>query len=355
MAHLLMIAHDPGGANILTAIAALLRKSHHQLSWCAAGPALALWRESGFDPIAISGDADLSEQFARRRPDLLITGTSAVADLERLAWARARRSNVASLAVFDAWMNYRRRATMTVTGEIVQPNAIAVADEAMRRGLAAQALTPARIYEVGQPHLEALVRRLTMRRASCLRGGRPLLAFFSEGIFEERSFGCLPGYDQFTTMSSLLKELQPSFELEVAIMPHPLEGVALWRQFVVDAKRSDNVLLSLGERDRDSALCQTSGVIGMTSMVLVEAALLGVPVLSLQLERRENDNPILDEFPGIAVVTASFDLPASLDRFLSTLDGAPDVSPVAVTTHAAERLVAAIESELTLAERGASY
>src|SRR5262249_43776230 len=157
------IAHDPGGANVLAAIAGLLHGRDHQLSWCAAGPALTLWGELGFDPMAISGESDLIEQFARRRPDLLITGTSAVADVERLAWAQARRSNVVSLAVVDAWMNYHRRVKMTATGAVVQPDAIAVADSAMRQGLTAEQLTPVRIHEVGQPHLEALVRRLAMR------------------------------------------------------------------------------------------------------------------------------------------------------------------------------------------------
>ncbi len=347
-----MVAHDPGGANILAAVAPLLWRAHHQLSWCAGGPTVGLWTDLGLPVIAISDDGGLNEEFTSRSPDLIVTGTSAVSDLERSAWVAARRNNVASLAVIDAWMNYLRRLTMTLTGQTVLPDAIAVADGPMQRGLAAEGINPDRVYEVGQPHLEALVNRLGPQRASRLHNERPLLVFFSEGILEQASFGCLPGYNQFAVMSQLLRMLRPPFDLELAVMPHPLEGFELWNSFLASVNPPDRVMLSLGGRDRDHALCAANGVIGMTSMVLVEATLLGVPVLSLQPERTENSNPILDEFPDIAVVTEFVNLSAALNRFLTTLDQPFEVPKFTVVAGAAARLANAIESELSFNNAG---
>lgn len=343
-----MVAHDLGGANLLSATAALLTAAGHRLSWYGAGPAAALWREAGFGVTELAADAAIGARL-EERPDLLVTGTSAVSDLEREAWMAARRYQVASMAVIDAWMNYRRRMTTTSTGAIILPEAIAVADDAMRRGLKDDGLQPARVYEVGQPHLEALIARLATRRKTRVRNARRLLVFFSEGILEQYDFGCRPGYDQFTAMSLLLKSFYPPSDVELAILPHPLEGVALWQPFIADAKHSGRVFLSLGGRDRDAALCAADGVIGMTSMVLIEAALLGIPVLSVQPDRVENSNPMLDKFPGIALVTAPSAVPEALDRFVTMLDHSYDPPSLPVIANAAERFAAAIESELALA------
>jgi hypothetical protein len=153
--------------------------------------------------------------------------------------------------------------------------------------------------------------------------------------------------DPFKIMNLLLRELLPSFKWSSRSCLICREV----QQFAADAKRSDSALLSLSDRDVDSALCQSRGVIGMTSMVLLEAALLGVPVLSLQCERKESNNPTLDQIPGIAVVTESSALPVALGRFLSTLGNAPGASPLDVVTRAAEQFVAAIERELIRTRR----
>ena len=348
MAELLIVAHDAGGANILAALAPHLTDMH-RLTWCGAGPALALWHQAGLMVTPVD-DAVGIEAGLAKVPDLVITGTSAVADIERWAWTASRRRNVASFAVIDAWMNYRRRATMSSMAVTVLPDAVAVADAAMRRGLADDGLSPARIYEVGQPHLEALVSRLANRRGSRARNIRPLLVFFSEGIREQYDFGCRPGYDQFSAMSLLVEALQPGFELELAILPHPLEGIALWQSFLAKVKPSERVIVTLGGCDRDAALCAADGILGMTSMVLVEAALLGIPVLSLQPERIENGNPMLDAFPGIALVTDPAGLAGALDRFLSGLARACDVPILPVIVGAASWLSQAIEDELALAK-----
>lgn len=345
MAHIFMIAHDPGGANLLTAVAPLLMGAGHRLSWYGAGPAVTLWREAGFAVTELSDKSQIDAHLSAL-PNLLVSGTSAVADIEREAWAAGRRHHVVSMAVIDAWMNYRLRVTLTATNTMILPDVIAVADEAMRRGLENDGLEPARVYEVGQPHLEALVTRLTARRRRRSPNARPLIAFFSEGIREQYDFGCRPGYDQFTVMSLLLKAFDPSFEIELAILPHPLEGAERWQSFLAEAVVSDRIHLSLGGFDRDAALCAADGVIGMTSMVLIEAALLGLQVLSLQPERVENSNPMLNEFPGIRLVTASAELPRALEYFVRTLDRVCDAPPLPVIAGAAKRLARAIEDEL---------
>ena len=86
----------------------------------------------------------------------------------------------------------------------------------------------------------------------------------------------------------------------------------------------------------------------MTTMVMFEAVLLGVPALSLQPDRVRSLNPRLDAIEGLEIVTKSVTLPAAVGHFIRTLHTPRRLDPGLwqVIEDADRRLLSAIESEL---------
>ena len=303
MARLALAAHDPGGAAVLAAAAPDLRAAGHDLFWLPGGPAAKLWREAGeAAPEAMAAPA-AAAALERAGPELLLTGTSFHDGFERALWAAARRLRVPSLAVLDAWTNIERRFQSS-DGASEQPDAFGVMDEATRADVAAAGWCRARLFVTGQPHLAARTERLKRLRRGRRGGERKQVVFFSEPIIED--FGpTARGFTQFTVATLAAEALGANLRVHFSIKPHPRESESGWRDWLTRAPRA-----TLAVGDTESLLGGADGILGMTTMVLLEAALAGIPVLSLQPDRVGPTNPLLDS--TVPVVARRADVPRLL-------------------------------------------
>ncbi len=217
MAHLLFAAHDSGGANMLLPVMPLARGRGHRTSTLAAGPSAAVWRGAGEEVEDAGGDAAVRAALDRLAPDLVVTGTS-YADFERTLWRLARDRGTRSLAAIDSWTTLRKRFSWA-DGSLVQPDAVCVVDERMRDRILAEGWCGVPLHVTGQPHLEAVVRRLGGKRAGRKPTDTPLLVFFSESL--RRDYGGEgPGYDQFTVADLLVPALAGLARISSAASMH---------------------------------------------------------------------------------------------------------------------------------------
>ncbi len=331
---------------MLLPVMALARERGHRTSAMAAGPAAAVWRDAG-EVLENVGDGAASVRAAldRLAPGLVVSGTS-YDDFERTLWRLARERGTRSLAAIDTWTNLRRRF-LSADGTEVQPDAIGVVDEPMRDRILGEGWCRVPLHVTGQPHLEAVVRRLGGRRAQRKPTDTPLLVFFSESL--RRDYGGEgAGYDQFTVADALVPALAGLGPLTLVIQPHPRDDRGEWEAWVRGRRPPDGVALTLGDEGTESLLVACDGAIGMTTMVLVEAALLGVPVLSLQPGRTRVLNPGLDALDGLRVVTGEKDIAPAVADFTRALGrpapADPACSPLLVD--AGRRFLAVVEAEL---------
>ena len=351
MAHLLFAAYDPGGANMLLPVMPLARGRGHRTSALAAGPAAAVWRDAGEEVVDVGGgEAAMRDPLDRLAPGLVVTGTG-YADFERTLWRLARDRGTRSLAAIDSWTNLRRRF-LCVDGTEVQPDAICVVDEPTRDRILGEGWCRVPLHVTGQPHLEAVVRRLGGRRAQRKPTDTPLLVFFSESLRRDYGGEGL-GFDQFTVADALVPALAGLGPLTLVIQPHPRDDRGEWEAWVRGRRVPDGVALTLGAEDTESLLVACDGAIGMTTMVLMEAALLGVPVLSLQPGRTRVLNPGLTALDGLRVVTGDYDIAPAMAGFVRALGrpapAGPACSPLLVED-AGRRFLAAVEAELRAPE-----
>lgn len=324
MARLALAAHDPGGAAVLAAAAPALRDAGHDLAWLPAGPAAKLWHEAGETVSEALDVAAATATLERLAPDLLVTGTSFHDGFERALWAAARRLGVPSFAVLDAWSNIARRF-QSPDGSREQPDAFGVMDEATRADVAAAGWCRARLFVIGQPHLAARTERLKQRRQNRHGGvGRQFekqIVFFSEPILED--FGpTARGFTQFEVATLVAEVFTGSAAVRLAIKPHPRESEVVWLDWLANVPN-----VRLATEETEAILGVADGVLGMTTMVLLEACLAGIPALSLQPGRPTPANPIIDSM--LPIITRRADAAGTLSAWVAGLTSPPPPPPSA--------------------------
>jgi hypothetical protein len=347
---LLFAAHDPAAARLLLPVFRLAMASDYRVDLLAAGPAQAIWNEEGLS--FLSEAPDLGAY------DLLLTGTSFHADFDRALWGKAREAGIPSLAGLDAWINLKRRFLDEKSGELVLPDLVITIDEENRQALLAEGIsTQSEI--AGQPHLEAVVEKLRERRKSeknvtpgldpgvhvdgRVKPGHDenchntaIIAFFSEPIDSDFPDGSR-GFEQFETAALLAESLFAHTPVQLVIQPHPREDIKTWKNRIA---APEGVALTIGGGRTDDLLAKADLVTGMTSMVLIEAGLAGIPTLSLQPNRKFSANPLVDRL-GPPVLNAN-DLPLALKTALSATATPPPTEFSAACENAAARYLAVI-------------
>lgn len=336
MARLLFAAHDPSGANLLLALAPAARVRSHDLTFLAAGPAAKAF--------AAAGEKFLSDAAfdGAGRPDALVTG-SAMGDFDRDLWRRAKAAGVPSLGVVDAWTNVRRRFRHS-DGTDALPDAVGAVDEPMRDAILGWYDVP--VHVVGQPHLQALERRLRGRRAGHKARRPPRIVFFSECLREDGLKDRI-GFDQFDAADLLFPSLAAAGPVEFAIKPHPREAPGAWRDYL--AAKPSALAPRILDTPSEAAMMAADGVLGMSTMVLIEAALAAIPILAVQPRRKEVVNTMLERLPAPPVVDPA-DVPAALAAFLAAArtGRAPAADRLApILADADKRLLDAVDALLT--------
>ncbi|MBV9463572.1 MAG: hypothetical protein JO317_05030 [Verrucomicrobiae bacterium] len=293
----LVVTGDPGGARVLIPSVVDLARAHPKWSvQVLAGPnSEALWRGAGL-PMRFC-DPSVSREVAGRMlaswgPDLLVCGTSFESPMESRFRVAARADGVPSFTVLDHWGNYKERYFLR-RGGLALPDRLGVPDSFARRRCVEEGL-PARILvTVGHPVLE---QYSAVRAAPASELAQ--VVFLSEPISWDGELQAKvirnQDHNELTVLRSLLEAFASDADLKkrpLLIRPHPIEPEDRLRE-VVDRHAPDGLDVRI---DRSGAIekvfAQSGAVIGMTSIALLQAWLMGYPVLSLEAEDANRQYP----------------------------------------------------------------
>jgi hypothetical protein len=260
---------DAGGARAVVPLIARMSDAG-----VALGPAAAeVARAHGLSLEA----RDVDEILAGAR--LLVTSsTSWGLRLEARAVQAARAMGIPTLTVMDFWSNYRSRLSYpSETDWGALPDCIAVIDETMRADLSRLGVT-CRVEITGSPAFDDLLGRA---RALPPAAGKTV-TFLSQPI--AALYGTELGYTEHTILRALAAACA-RLDLDLHVRAHPREDSEALGAFA----RSIGAMTSDATMPLRTCVEQSIAVTGMTTMALVEAALLGRPSLSLQLGRLGED------------------------------------------------------------------
>ena len=285
--------------------------------------------------------------------------TSSVRDKVPLRLARsAAAAGLLTVHVLDNWTGYRTR--MEMDGSAFEPTIYTAIDQLSREAAIGAGIASASLHVVGQPALASLTESAESwapgKRAQALEAegfdpGRILLLFVSEPVSADQGDSAASplyrGYTEKDVLRSFCQALQDSADrVHVALLPHPREDVngleSLWNE-VRGALSGKIVKVEEGRK----TLFPADGVIGMASILLYEAWLLGKPVVSLQPGLRLDPLRMLQHRTGAVFIDQAAPLAEKLRHWLKTVSVASPLCPhpdMALHRGAAAQICALIDS-----------
>jgi hypothetical protein len=318
-------ARDPGAANVVAAFLGAFSSG-------AARP-YDVWTLPRATPVfARQGivarefdDVDAAELRAAWSADpaaALVTGTSHYAAFEPTLWALARESGAPSLAVLDSWMNLDRRFSAG------RPDWVGAVDGAQVAELRALGFSAEQILVSGHPFLSALEARVRTARPPAPHPGSTEVLFISEPIASDVEAGVNAPFG-FTELDAFAVLHAAAVEAAIAGAPsalavklHPYEDPTRFLALVASLGQRPGVDLQLVPRaDRPEPwLARADLVVGISSMLLLEAIAARRPVISLQPGLRREETFIAARRGHVETLTD----PAQARAVLGTLIASPE-------------------------------
>ncbi len=292
---ILLCATDAGGARNLSPLVRVIKRGKHQPVLVTSAEMLGLFEEEAecIDTNEVTPGS--AEGFLKAlAPAVIICGTSRYASPERLLVAAGRKLGIGTVVVLDEWFNYRMRFEDEKNQLVYLPDAIAAMDRLAKEEAIEEGLPGEIIHITGGPSLAVLTDRAEqfatnppavpgfLQSAS----GCPVVTFLSET--HAADYGARPGetgpmgkylgYTEITVRNDILDTLnnidQPCTFVEKL---HP------GAQEDSDKICSEKIRwIRVRETELWPLLWHSQAIIGMRSMALLEAAILGRPAISYQ-------------------------------------------------------------------------
>lgn len=261
-------AHDKGGLNALLPV-------HKKLGGHFATPE----------------NPDLSEL---QNADILICGTSLGDTLDKAAINLAKAKNIPCAALLDFWVNYSARFTTL-------PDQIFVMDELAKSEMLEENFKAETIKVTGNPYFDHFNTLQTQTGNS--------------NLFISQPFTELPenplNLNEIQTLEELLPHLPPQ-PLKIKLHPR-CQNKDKFNALIQSSKLD----IQISTEDMEELLCSANLVLGLNSMGLFEAAVLGKKVLSHQPGLRGKD-PLITNRNGTSIATThKEELPAAFQKLQS--------------------------------------
>jgi len=292
---ILIYGCDVGGANALGEVIEALLKNYSphkaQLQIFSKGLGYKVWKKRGFAVKKLLTESKMEKMV--KWADIVFTATSYPADTEISLWKTARGLRKPTVVLLDFWSNYIERFTDPSKGNVFWPDKILVMDEMSKKGLI-NCNAPAKCIEItGQPFLERRQKDFSSKRIPVKTGLKGLnIMFLSQPLHNSPSVKKL-GYDEFNVLDCIVEVLNSLAEFDgllpnLVIRAHPREN----RGDLKAHLDFSNIKFKWSfdkENNPDKTIARCQFILGISSTLLIEAALANKTVVSIQPELASED------------------------------------------------------------------
>lgn len=310
MKKLLLFSSDPGGANLIVAMHAMLKEAF-DVHIYGKETSLNIYQKNELeyknikDSIFTITQGNVYEFVSSQNFDGILTSTSADDFTERLLWLAAKKRKIYHGAILDQWMNYSLRFLKSHksyqskekynVNEYILPKNIFVMDEYAQQAMIKEGIPAKYIKVTGQPYFEHFINQHKKPTSQNINNEKLTWLFASEPITtvygKEKGLD-LYGYTEQSILYAICNAINeiPNNMIELIIKPHPRENSEVYSKICNQFNFVSLILL-----DSVEAILQSDAVLGMSSTLLLEAALLNKPILSIQLNLKIKSPFILDQ------------------------------------------------------------
>lgn len=254
---------------------------------------------------------------------ILLSGTSENADEDSLFWVWAKTHKITSIAFVDSWVHYWQRFTSNGNEKSkfdLVPDKIAVIDNLMHKKMKKFGCNKGRLVITGNPAFDKLIGYKTQNEFEIQNQFGEYYLFVGEP-FNEVVYGGkereILGYTENEVLSIVLDSIEilrqkSGHKFQLVYKPHP-RGINS-KEVMALLKDKNIKIANTTFSPYDLCVC-SNAVVGMTSILLYEAMLMGCKVISLRLGKKiEND--IIDHQKRIIMAMNKSDLLHKLEHLL---------------------------------------
>ncbi len=296
-AKILLCATDAGGARNISPLIGRLQRREYQPVLVTSPEMLGLFDTGGVETIESNKITPESvENFLNTlMPVVIICGTSRYVSPERLLVAAGGKLGIGTVVVLDEWSNYRVRFENEIKQLVYLPDAIAAMDELAKEEAIKEGLPKERIHITGSPSLATLTdhaKRFATNPPDIpqfLPGTHndAVITFLSETYAAD--YGSKPG--ECGPMGSYLGFTEYTVREDILSVLKNLDQPCTFVEKLHPSAQEDDSDTLFTERirwlrvkkvDLWPLLWHSQTIIGMRSMALLEALILGQPAVSYQ-------------------------------------------------------------------------
>jgi hypothetical protein len=274
MKRILFSAFDAGGGNAIFPVVKTISKNKKFKVLCiVGGPSKEIFRKEKID--FIDGDGLKDEKLAflveRSGLDLFVGGTGLGLTLDKKILLLAKEQKIKSICILDFWSNYSKRFSDKPGDLKFLPDIVCVMDKIAKDEMIREGFSSGTIKITGNPYFEHFQKKIKKGK-----GRRSEILFVSQPYSEIKND---LGYNEFEVLDDILGALGDlPFSYKVIIRTHPAEDKNKFKCYLSRENR-----VEVDEEAPIEDLVSRAGlVVGMTSMVLFQAALAGKKVISYQ-------------------------------------------------------------------------
>ena len=258
-------------------------------------------------------------------PDVYIFSSS-LQDVKPLSLARyykARKTKI--IHVLDSWCNYSKR--LMIDGlPVFEPDYYTVMDKisydaAIKEGINKELLviTGHTAYSNMGDYTQ---NNNNINIKYDLEDTKKKILFISEPVSldqPKKNLNDYRGYTEKDVVRDLCGSLDRySNQIQLLIAPHPRDKIQYIYDLFAKYKKSVDIKI-LKKETISSILKHMDGVVGMASVVLYEAWLLGIPTISIQPNLVDNNLKSFNERDGLIFVDSDLGIDKSIEEFMAKI------------------------------------
>lgn len=313
---IIFAAQDPGGFNaVLPVIKELKKKKNFLLKLILANQAqdIAEREKINYQKGNRLTEKKLTKLIQEEHPDLIFTATSQGLSIEKRITKIAKAKKIKTLAIIDFWSNYKLRFSAPGTENLAYlPDHILVIDKIMKKEMINQNFEPKRIIITGNPFFDGFPQLIKSKNKE------EIISFFCQPFSElfKKSDKAYLGYNEIQVFEDLVKVFEKlQIKIPIKIKFHPrAKRLNKFDKIIRNSKLNISIEKKLTAED---LIKKSKLVVGMNSMVLFQAAMMGKSVLSYQPNLRKPD-PLISNRLGLSMaVYKKKNLYPTLKRLLS--------------------------------------
>lgn len=272
MKKIVFLAHDPGGYDVLLSVVQRLQMEQVPLEFYCLGPAAKL------SPFNAAPDSQVMQtiqsMLLEKKLSGLVTGTCWGDNLELKIIETCKEAQIPTISVLDYWSNYRARFEDDL-GHLIYPDYYIVMDELAAKEATLEGVPPNILKVLGHPGIDKYIA--FQKGKTCFVNKKRKILFLSQPL--SALYGKELGYTEQQVLEDCILAVQGNNDYSLSVKFHPKDDAGL-KQHYSDISVDGDLLEIMSKYDI---------IIGMNTMGLLHAVLMGIPALSYQPNLQKPD------------------------------------------------------------------